>query len=128
MVCANADLEAVRAGVRGISAGALARRYGELGGEVFTHGKPAPALFERAPERVAPVAPRQVLMIGDGFATDIAGAARAGLDSLLVAGGIHAAVLGRPPQGEAFEALCRRHGCRPTRVIDELRWDPVVAD
>jgi glycerol 3-phosphatase-2 len=48
-------------------------------------GKPAPALFQRAAERTGA---RRPLVVGDRLDTDIEGAVRAGMDSLLVLTGV----------------------------------------
>jgi HAD superfamily hydrolase (TIGR01450 family) len=48
-------------------------------------GKPAPALFERAAQRTGA---RRPLVVGDRLDTDIEGAVRAGMDSLLVLTGV----------------------------------------
>ena len=56
--------------------------------EPLTVGKPEPALYELALERLA-VRPRETLVVGDRLDTDIAGAVRLGLDSMLVLGGAH---------------------------------------
>jgi len=50
-----------------------------------TVGKPAPALFERAARRTGATRP---LVVGDRLDTDIEGAVRAGMDSLLVLTGV----------------------------------------
>lgn len=80
------------------------------------YGKPFPAIYDHAlaaggnPDREA------VLAIGDGLQTDMLGAARAGLDAVFVAGGIH--------RGEAFPAnFAARAGIgdwRPIAVVDGL--------
>jgi HAD superfamily hydrolase (TIGR01450 family) len=59
-------------------------------------GKPEPALFSEALRRLS-VAPDQGLVIGDNAQTDIAGAERLGMPSILV---------GRPPFADVA-ALCR---------------------
>ena len=74
-----------------ICAGALARRYEELGGSVIYAGKPHARIYDRAlalaeRARGAPIGKDRVLAIGDGMKTDIVGAARAGLDALFVTG------------------------------------------
>lgn len=92
MICANPDQAAVRGGELGISAGAIARLYQSLGGEtVIYYGKPGAEIFEMAVGKG--VNKSGVLMVGDGFETDIAGAVGYGIDSLLIAGGIHDAEL-----------------------------------
>jgi ribonucleotide monophosphatase NagD (HAD superfamily) len=50
-----------------------------------TVGKPAPVLFERAARRTGATRP---LVVGDRLDTDIEGAVRAGMDSLLVLTGV----------------------------------------
>ncbi len=126
MVCANPDLEVVRGGVREICAGALARRYEELGGAVRYHGKPYPSVYESCLALLGRPARGRVLAIGDSLSTDVAGATGVGLDSLLVAGGIHAeefaAPGGGPPDARRIAAACRRAGQRPTAVIAQLLW------
>src|SRR6185437_3828855 len=97
MVCANPDLVVVHRGSRVICAGALAQRYEEMGGRVRWHGKPFAAVYEtcfallQVPDR------RRILAVGDSLRTDIAGANGVGIDSLLVAGGIHAEEFGLAP-------------------------------
>lgn len=95
MVCANPD-KVVRYGDRLIPcAGALAERYEKFGGAVAMAGKPFAPIYDQAIARASqarggePVERRQVLAIGDGLATDVAGAARNGLDILFIVDGIH---------------------------------------
>jgi len=95
MICANPD-RVVQRGDRLIwCAGALAEIYASLGGVVAMAGKPFAPIYRRAFAQAAralgrDVDPRRVLVIGDGVATDIAGANRQGLDVAFVTGGIHA--------------------------------------
>jgi ribonucleotide monophosphatase NagD (HAD superfamily) len=51
-------------------------------------GKPNPLLFESALARFPGIDRRKVVMIGDQLETDIAGADRAGLDSVFVSTGV----------------------------------------
>jgi HAD superfamily hydrolase (TIGR01459 family) len=88
--CLNPDRVVVRGGVNEPCAGALADLYEELGGTVAWYGKPHRAIYEHA-LRLADHPPiDQVLAVGDGLQTDILGAARMGLDTVFVTGGIHA--------------------------------------
>ena len=94
MICANPDIVIHRGETLIFCAGALARRYEDLSGSVIYAGKPYARIYERALSlaeraRGAPLAKPRVLAIGDGMKTDIVGAARAGLDALLVTRGIH---------------------------------------
>ena len=77
-----------------LGAGAIAALYEEMGGSVFWAGKPHQVAYETALQRAAdltggPVDRSSVLAIGDAVRTDIAAAAGAGVDALLIAGGLH---------------------------------------
>lgn len=125
MVCANPDFVSVTPeGELVICPGAVARRYEEIGGTVRWHGKPNGAVYETC-RALYPEA-RQPLGIGDSLHHDIAGAAAAGIDSLFVAGGIHAAALGivrgEMPAEERLEELFAETGQRPDHVIPTFRW------
>jgi len=93
-VCANPDL-AVHVGDDLLPcAGAVAALYEERGGPVFWAGKPHRVAYQTALERAAeltggPVDRATVLAIGDAVRTDLAAAAGAGVDALLIAGGLH---------------------------------------
>ena len=130
MICANPDIVIHRGDSLIYCAGALARRYEELGGKVIYAGKPHAPIYERAlmlAERAhgAPIGKRRVLAIGDGMTTDIAGAARAGLDALFVTGGIHRSLHGETPGAPADPVellrLCDEHGMFPVAAIPSLR-------
>ena len=88
MLCANPDHAVYDQGALKIHAGALAARYAMLGGKVYYHGKPHAPVFRRALE-VLGTTPARTLMVGDNRATDIAGALAVGMDSLLLADGMH---------------------------------------
>ena len=92
MVCANPDRAIVNQGVLTMCAGELAAAYKALGGRVRYYGKPFPGVFERTLERLGTTAARTIV-VGDGLMTDIASADSAGLDSLLIAGGLYADTL-----------------------------------
>ena len=69
---------------------------------------------------------RAILAVGDSLRTDIAGAAGAGIDSLLIAGGIHAEEFGttgeRAPDLGRVEAALRESGYDPVGVAWSLCW------
>lgn len=69
-------------------AGALADFYKTLGGKVRHFGKPEPAIYAACLEHLRllnkAIVPDRVLAIGDGLATDIAGANGIGMPSVLV--------------------------------------------
>jgi HAD superfamily hydrolase (TIGR01459 family) len=126
MVCANPDL--VRAAPDGLhpAPGTIARRYEELGGRVRYHGKPHPAIYRSCLEALAIADRSRIVAVGDSLEHDIAGAARAGVPSALVAGGIHAGALGiRPgemPAPRALAVLLDRAAARPAFVLPAFVW------
>jgi HAD superfamily hydrolase (TIGR01459 family) len=126
MVCVNPDLEVVRLGNRELCAGALAARYEALGGPVIYFGKPHAQVYRLSLERLGIAERGRVLAIGDGLATDIKGAQAAGIDSLLVTGGLLAEMLGvdrqEAPRPEAVAAVCREADVRPRAAIPALCW------
>jgi HAD superfamily hydrolase (TIGR01459 family) len=131
LLCANPDIVIHRGDALVYCAGALARRYEELGGAVTYAGKPYPPTYRRAMDlavlaRGAPIDTRRVLAIGDAMMTDIAGATDAGFDALFITGGIHRAAL----HGEAqscsadpaeLQRLCRQWSLWPTASMAALR-------
>jgi len=87
MLCANPDLVVQRGGKLIPCAGALAKAYAALGGEVLYYGKPHRPIYDHV--RAAAGGARRLLAIGDGLATDIKGANEAGIDAVFIADGIH---------------------------------------
>ncbi len=124
MLCVNPDIEVVRLGTREPCAGALAVRYEALGGKVHYFGKPHPAVYALSLERLGVADRRRVLAVGDGPATDIEGAHGAGLDSLLITGGLLAAELGiarvTVPDPAALNAACAAFV--PDAALPTLAW------
>ncbi len=125
MVCANPDLVVMRAGTAVVCAGALARRYAELGGKVAYRGKPDPAIYHLAVEQLG-LPSKRIAVVGDALETDVKGAAAAGLDSLWCTGGIHAAALqtryGVPADPVKAYALASAEGQMPTAIIQGFYW------
>jgi len=131
LICANPDIVIHRGETLVYCAGALARRYEQLGGSVIYAGKPYPPIYTRAlalaeQARGAPVDRRRVLTVGDGMKTDIAGAARAGLDALLVTHGIHRGalhgdMLDRPADPDELRRLCAKYSLWPVAAIGALQ-------
>lgn len=127
MLCANPDLVVMRGPQLLVCAGAIAQRYGELGGDVRQHGKPHPEIYVRALSLLGIPDERRVLAIGDSLRTDVAGARAAGIDVAFIPGGIHAEGLGVKQMGDlpdpgAMAHLAREFGVRPTYVLPELKW------
>jgi HAD superfamily hydrolase (TIGR01459 family) len=135
LLCANPD-RVVRRGDRLFHcAGVLADVYLDLGGEVVITGKPHAPIYAQAFATAAklqarPVVASEVLVIGDGLATDLAGAASQGLAALFIVDGIHAEELGLvggtldETQSERIrtELRTRAPGLKCLGVMRQLRW------
>ncbi len=129
MVCANPDLMVERGEKLIYCAGSLAVQYEEMGGSVVFAGKPHGPIYDlalaRASEFAAGPVPRaDVLAIGDGLKTDIAGAFRAEIDVLFVASGLH---MGTGEDRSALdraavERLFADSPSSPRAAISRLAW------
>ena len=124
MVCANPDLVVVHNGKPALCAGALAEEYQRLGGRVRWHGKPHPSVYDSCLGLLGMADKRRILAIGDSLRTDIAGAGGAGIDSLFIAGGIHAAEFGSNGtlDPERIKAALAENGCRPVAAAARFVW------
>ena len=126
MVCANPDLVVMHGNRLALCAGALAQWYEEAGGRVRWHGKPFRSVYDTCLELLGIEDRTRVLAVGDSFRTDIAGATGAGLDSVLIAGGIHAEELGaigdQPPDLERIAAALRSGCYSPVGVARSFCW------
>src|SRR5579871_433220 len=119
MVCANPDLVVMHRGKPALCAGALAAHYQELGGTVRWHGKPDPSVYESCLRLIGIADRRRLVAVGDSLRTDIAGAAAAGIDSILVTGGIHAEEFADPAR---LAAALDEAGLAPVAVARRFVW------
>ena len=125
MICANPDIKAERGGKLIYCAGAIAEGYERVGGAVQYAGKPHGPIYVAALEIAARLAGRtvdafQVLAIGDGVATDIRGASRAGIKSVFVASGVH--VARGMSVSDAADALFASEPGKPIALMTALVW------
>lgn len=130
MLCANPD-RIVHVGDRLIICpGAQAAAYEDMGQRVEWYGKPYPSVYDRI---LRDMGTRNVLAVGDGLETDVAGARGAGLDVALVTAGIHRdvffpAVNGMPAResvpetGNGWLSLLGSKAA-PTYFINGLHWN-----
>lgn len=127
LLCANPDIIVDRGETREWCAGALARLYTEMGGESLYFGKPHPPIYDLARRRLAElgndIADGDILAIGDGPHTDIAGAMGEGIDSLFITGGLAASETKTSvqPDAEALAEYLAQEGSAPTFSIGFLR-------
>jgi len=126
MICANPDIVVMHGNQLALCAGALAKWYEEAGGRVRWHGKPFRSVYDTCVELLGIDDCSRILAVGDSVRTDIAGAAGAGIDSLLIAGGIHAEEFGtagdRAPDLERIEAVLRAGAYNPVGVARRFIW------
>ncbi|WP_197701549.1 HAD-IIA family hydrolase [Micromonospora echinospora] len=107
-IATNMDLAVPREGGMAPGNGALVHAVTLATGRVpLVAGKPEPAIFEYASRH----GPGPHVMVGDGLTTDVEGARRSGLDSVLVLTGVTGVdhLLDAPPPH------------RPTHVVTDLR-------
>jgi HAD superfamily hydrolase (TIGR01450 family) len=127
LLCANPDIVVDRGETREWCAGALARLYTEMGGESLYFGKPHPPIYDLARRRLAElgqdIADGDILAIGDGPHTDVAGAMGEGIDSLFISGGLAAAETktSHQPDPDALTAYLEKEESAPTFTIGRLR-------
>jgi HAD superfamily hydrolase (TIGR01459 family) len=126
MVCANPDLVVMHSGRLALCAGALAQWYEQAGGRVRWHGKPFPSVYDTCLALLGIEDRARILAVGDSLRTDIAGAAAAGIASLMIAGGIHAEEFGvldtRKPDLARIEAVLRDGCYDPVAVAWTFCW------
>jgi HAD superfamily hydrolase (TIGR01459 family) len=132
MICANPDHLVERGDRLVYCAGALAAIYEREGGSVIYAGKPYAPIYLLALQTIAKIAGREVprsevLAIGDGVNTDIAGAAALGISSVFVASGLHVPANSGGDAGT--DALDARHlaelfaqAGRPLAAMPALVW------
>ena len=128
-ICANPDLVVERGDRLIYCAGSLAKLYGELGGRTLVAGKPHAPIYKLAMERLAAIdggvaAQQDVICIGDGMPTDVAGAVSNGFDLLYISAGIHSAEYGPAddPDEAALDGFLKSHQVDPTVWMPRLSW------
>jgi HAD superfamily hydrolase (TIGR01459 family) len=114
--CLNPDRIVVRGGVEEACAGAIADLYEDLGGTVEWYGKPHAHIYEHAMHLAGDPPRDAILAVGDSLRTDVLGAARFGLDTVFVQGGIHA---GEPFPAD-FAAENVLGAWQPVGIVDGL--------
>ena len=129
-ICANPDLVVQRGEQLIFCAGALGKLYEELGGQVLYLGKPHLPVYDFVARRLAEISRGTIarpkwLAIGDGLKTDILGATRAGIDALLITGGIHEPELadaGGTPDVSRIARVLSRDGLKAVAAMRRLVW------
>lgn len=126
MLCANPDLTVMRGQNMIYCAGSVAALYAEMGGRVALFGKPYPEVYRKAMRTLGISDTARILALGDSMRTDIRGASTAGIDSVLVSGGIHAdewgLAAGALPSEAQVAAVVRDYAVTPTYVTGHMVW------
>jgi HAD superfamily hydrolase (TIGR01459 family) len=124
MLCSNPDLFSIEGDHWVEGPGTLAARYAAGGGEVRYVGKPWPAIYRMALAMLQ-LPPDRIVAVGDSLAHDVAGAAPFGIDSALVAGGVHAAAfagaVAPQPLLERLDSLAPPGQPRPRWLLPAFR-------
>ena len=122
LVCANPDLARITPDGLKPGAGAIAERYAARGGEVHYVGKPHRKIYAHC----LALAAGRALGVGDSLHHDVAGGAAAGIDTLLVMNGVHAAELPNEASAATLVAAMRRivgdQGVLPDWAAPAFRW------
>lgn len=114
-ICANPDLTFILEGQSYLANGAPAAWYENQGGTVIWLGKPHAGIFEYALEQTKSGF-QSIVMIGDTVGTDILGANRAGIDSILITGtGITADFC---KQGRTIDDVYAAYGAMATHELN----------
>lgn len=117
-----------------ICPGYVGQMYEEMGGQVLYFGKPFASIYEYLVANKAKSSIKEgevsskIVCVGDNMATDIKGATEAGLDVVMVLGGVHweGLKIDQDDQEELkarVRKLCKEHGSKePTYVMPYLRY------
>lgn len=116
-LCTNPDKVMLTKAGTAFGAGRIAELYEELGGSVRWIGKPFADIYGFALDFLGDPDPTRVCAIGDSIEHDIAGAANAGLPSVLVTTGI----LERASDEERSR-LFAEHGAAPDFILPKFIW------
>jgi HAD superfamily hydrolase (TIGR01459 family) len=107
VICTNPDLVSIEGTHHVEGPGAFAARYAAAGGEVRYVGKPWPEIYRHAMDALG-LPPERLVAIGDSLDHDVAGAGGLGIDSVLIAGGIHREAFAAAPTPAAMLEAVRR--------------------
>lgn len=128
MICANSNLYIYEKAERQIRPGAIGQLYEKLGGEVYYHGKPYPAIYNQLLKDISPTDKSNILAIGDSLTIDIQGAISTGFDTLLTLSPYTYDEFALPNNlslehnsHQILDAL-KRSSIQPTFLIDKLLW------
>ncbi|PHZ16716.1 HAD-like protein [Rhizopus microsporus ATCC 52813] len=137
IICANPDVFAPN-GVNPdgstkllICPGYIGKMYEQMGGEVLYFGKPFSSIYDYLIAHRSTLenesSRNKIICVGDNVATDVRGATEAGLDVVMILGGVHGQELKQFDNDDALKAyvkdLCRQNGSKePTYLMPLLKY------
>lgn len=116
-ICANPDVQANKGDVVYLSNGAAARWYEKQGGNVTYFGKPYAEIFQSAASEIR-VDLSKAVMVGDLVETDVLGANRAGVASVLITG---TGVAVKELKTRTLEHWCAAYNACPDFILNCVR-------
>ena len=125
MICANPDLVVNIGSAQYECAGTFAKIYeDEFGGKVIYHGKPHTEVYEMCYELLGQLDKAKICAIGDSFHTDITGANRFGIDSIMNLVGIHweETTTNGQIDGGKMHAMVQNASTHPTYMMAGFEW------
>ncbi|MBI1274957.1 TIGR01459 family HAD-type hydrolase [bacterium] len=128
MLCINPDREVIKQnGFIWPCAGWLAEIYEQMNGHVTYIGKPYPGVYADCLAYWPRHEKKRILAVGDNLSTDIRGANAAGIDSLLIAGGVMKIACGLADTDEIpslteLEPYMRSHKAWPAYIAPRFNW------
>ena len=132
LICANPEMKVTIDGVNYLGSGDIAKRYTEFGGVVTYIGKPFPYIYHHAMNLFDNVLPSQMIMIGDSLAHDVRGAQSIGLDSALIANGVHAGSFKKIQTTSDIRKILKmmgqNYGITPTYFVPKFNWGKALPD
>lgn len=130
LICANPDIIAIYPnGGRGMAPGGVARRYEEMGGKAIYVGKPHRPVYDLCLKKLGEMPRSSILGIGDSLEHDIAGGNGIGIDTLLLAHGVHRDAFdhaeNETDKQTVLDGLAETYGVRPHFVLPRFIWSEI---
>ena len=124
MICANPDLVVNIGSSQHACAVTFALLYEEIGGPVIYHGKPHLPVYEMCYEMLGRPDKSKICAIGDSFHTDITGANRFGIDSIMNLVGIHwdEIITNGDIDPRKMHAMLSAQSTHPTAMMAGFDW------
>jgi len=115
-ICTNPDKVALN-GDMFQGQGYAAAKYKQMGGQVYSYGKPSRMIYDRVFELYPGLKSLKCICVGDTLLTDIKGAIGYGLDSIFITHGIHKKLRKNHSSISSFFA---DHGIVPTYYTEHF--------